>query len=65
MGHVFGLRPRVHTGFKPEDFRRARQMLAEEFYADVDAAARAVAEKAVELSREGPHGMKAARKKRI
>ena len=52
MGHVFTLRPRVSTGFKPDDFRRARQMLEEEGYESIEKAARAVAEKALDLTRE-------------
>jgi len=54
MGHVFSLRPRVATSFRPDDFRRARQLLAEESYPDVLKAARAVVEKALELTHEGP-----------
>ncbi len=50
MGQVFALRPRVATSFRPDDFRAARQELAEESYEDLDAAARAVAERALELT---------------
>jgi len=51
MGHMFALRPRVSTSFRPDDFRRARQVLADEPYANIQDAARAVAEKAHELTR--------------
>ena len=54
MGHVFSLRPRVITAFKPDDFRRAKQLLEEEAYTDIQAAARAVVEKALELTQGGP-----------
>lgn len=50
LGHIFALRPRVQPGFNPEAFRGARRALAEEKYASVAEAARALAEKAVELS---------------
>jgi hypothetical protein len=50
MGHVFTLRPRMATSFRPDDFRTARQQLEEESYKDASAAARAVAEKALELT---------------
>lgn len=55
MGQLFGLRPRVSTGFRPDDFRQARQSLAGESYDTPKDAARAVAEKAIELTRGGPH----------
>lgn len=57
MGHVFALRPRVITGFRPDDFRRARQLLADEPYANIQAAARSVAERALELTHDGPDGV--------
>jgi hypothetical protein len=50
MGHVFALRPRVPTSFRPDDFRMARQLLEEQSFANAVEAARAVAEKALELS---------------
>jgi hypothetical protein len=53
MGHVFALRPRVTTSFKPGDFSTAKHQLEEESYADIHAAARAVAEKALELTHDG------------
>jgi hypothetical protein len=52
MGHVFALRPRVATSFRQEDFRTARHLLQDERYASVEEAARAVVEKALELTRE-------------
>lgn len=52
LGHVMGLRPRVHVGFKPSAFADAKRALAGERYATLEAAARAVAEKAIELSNE-------------
>jgi hypothetical protein len=55
MGQLFSLRPRVSTGFRPDDFRQARQSLADESYDTPQDAARAVAEKAIELTRGGPH----------
>lgn len=54
IGHVFGLRPRVNTAFRQEDFRTARSLLAEESYETLEDAVRAVVEKAHELGRE--HG---------
>jgi hypothetical protein len=55
LGHVVALRPRTHTGFKPEAFAEAKRALAEQRFASIDDAARAVAEKATELSNEsGP-----------
>jgi hypothetical protein len=53
MGHVFALRPRIPTAFRPDDFRAARQALAGEAFASADEAARAVALKALELSQDG------------
>jgi len=57
MGHVFSLRPRVITAFRPDDFRRAKQLLEEEPFKDLQEAARAVAEKALELTQDGPDGV--------
>jgi len=50
MGHVFALRPRVATSFRPDDFRLARQQLEVEAFASADEASRAVAERALELT---------------
>ena len=57
-GHLFSLRPRVTTSFSQEDFRAARVSLEGEADASIEEAARAVFEKALELSQEGPprHG---------
>jgi hypothetical protein len=46
------LRPRVHVGFKPSAFGDAKRALAERRYATLEEAARAVAEKAIEISNE-------------
>ncbi len=53
LGHVFALRPKVSTSFRPADFHAARQRLQDETYASLEEAARAVVEKALELTREG------------
>ena len=53
VGHVFSLRPRVPKSFRDGDFRKARVLLQDEVYASVEEAARAVAEKALELTHEG------------
>ena len=50
LEHIFALRNRAHAGFKPNAFQEAKRLLADERYATVDDAARAVAEKAIELS---------------
>lgn len=55
MGHVFMLRPRAATSFRPDDFREARQLLRDESFGDAAEAARAVAEKALELTRQLAH----------
>ena len=47
LGHVFSLRPRVTTSFRQADFLTARRLLQDEAYADIEEAARAVAEKAL------------------
>ncbi|MDJ0868318.1 MAG: hypothetical protein QNK03_19585 [Myxococcota bacterium] len=53
LGHVFSLRPRVAKSFRDGDFRKARVLLQDEVYATVEEAARAVVEKALELTHEG------------
>jgi hypothetical protein len=53
-GHIFSLRPRANTGFSPEAFDEARRELAEERYATIEDAARAVAERALELTQSRP-----------
>jgi len=52
LGHVFTLRPRVETSFKPGDFAQAKTLLRDEAFPDIASAARRVAEKALELTRE-------------
>ena len=54
LGHVFALRPRVSTSFRQADFLVARRRLQEEAYASIEEAARAVTEKALELTHDGP-----------
>jgi hypothetical protein len=52
-GHLFALRPRVDTAFPPGDFDTAKHFLRDESYASIEEAARAVAEKALELTHQG------------
>jgi len=54
LGHVFALRPRVEASFGPEHLRRAKDQLAGQTWASLPEAARAVAEKALEIAREAP-----------
>ena len=54
LGHVFSLRPRVSKTFRQADFLTARQLLQDEDYASIEEAARAVAEKALDLTHKGP-----------
>jgi len=54
MSHVFALRPRAITSFKAGDFSTAKHQLQDEFYADIHAAAKAVVEKALELTHGSP-----------
>ena len=51
LGNVFALRPRVNTGFRPPDFQQAKRDLADAGFATIEEATRAVAEKALELTR--------------
>ena len=53
MGQVFALRPRVSTSFRQDDFRTARHLLTDESFKDAAEAARAVAEKALEMTHDG------------
>lgn len=53
IGHVFALRPRVNTSYRPADFISAKQLLQEETYANIEEAARAVITKALELTHKG------------
>lgn len=52
LPHLFSLRPRVEKSFPPDQFRAARQQLEEERYETLEEAARAVAAKALELTRD-------------
>jgi hypothetical protein len=54
LGHVFALRPRVNTSFRQPDFLAARHLLQDEAYTSIQEAARAVADKALEMTHEGP-----------
>ena len=56
LGHLFALRPRVTTSFPAEALRSAKHALEGEGYATISDAARAVAEKALELTRDGRGG---------
>ena len=56
LGHVFALRPRISTTFRQADFLTAKHRLVDETFASIEEAARAVAEKALELTRGGPIG---------
>ena len=50
MGHIFALRPRIETSFRPDDFRTARQQLEDESFKNANEAAQAVVEKALEFT---------------
>ncbi len=52
LGHVLALRPRVSKSFKHDDLREAKRRLEDERWDTVEEAARAVAERALELQRE-------------
>ena len=52
MGHVFALRPRVSTTFRQGDLATAKHQLQDESYASISDAARAVAERALELTHD-------------
>ncbi len=54
MAHVFALRPRAVTSFKAGDFSTAKHQLQDEAYSDIHAAAKAVVEKALELTHGAP-----------
>jgi hypothetical protein len=59
LASVMSLRPRIHVGFKPSAFADAKRALAEERFASIEDAARAVATKAIEISndpRQDPFG---------
>jgi hypothetical protein len=50
MGHIMALQ--THAGFKPEAFQEAKRALADRRFPSIADAARAVAEKAVELTND-------------
>ena len=52
--HAFALRPRVSLTFRQPDFQTAKHLLQDETYKSISEAARAVVEKALELTRGGP-----------
>ena len=54
LGHVHALRPRVNVSFKQAEFLNAKRELAEESFASIEEAARAVAEKALEATNRKP-----------
>lgn len=54
LGHILSLRPRVSPSFRQADFLTARHLLQDEGYASIEEAARAVAEKALSMTHEGP-----------
>lgn len=54
MGHIMALKPRVTTSFRQVDFLTARRALQDEAYESIEAAARAVADRALETTNEGP-----------
>lgn len=53
IGHVFSLRPRVNTSYRPADFATAKQLLQDESYTNIQEATRAVVAKALELTHKG------------
>jgi hypothetical protein len=63
LGHIFALRPRVETSFKPGNLETAKHFFRDGSYATIEEAARAVAEKALELTREGSGGKSSKRKR--
>ena len=62
LAHIFALKPRVAMAFKPDDFRKAKQLLEDESYESIPEAARAGADRALELTNTG--APKGARKRR-
>jgi hypothetical protein len=52
MGSVFSLRPRVSTTFRQDDFVTAKRLLEDESYGSIQEAARAVVERALEMSND-------------
>jgi hypothetical protein len=64
LGHIFALRPRVETSFKPGNLNTAKHFFRDGSYSTIEDAARAVAEKALELTREGSGGRGSKSKRR-
>ncbi len=62
MGHIFALKPKVETSFGAGDLQTAKQRLADEVFESAEAAARAVAEKALELTHESGNRAKKRRR---
>jgi hypothetical protein len=52
MGHIFALRPRATTSFPQQALQDAKQALADETYSTIVDAARAVADKALEITHD-------------
>jgi hypothetical protein len=53
LGHIFALRPRVETSFRPIHMQQAKHQLVSEAFDSIEDAARAVADKALESTHEG------------
>jgi hypothetical protein len=53
MGHIFALRPRATTAFPQQALLDAKQSLADETYPSIEKAARAVADKALDITHDG------------
>jgi len=53
LGHIFALRPRVETSFRPIHMQQAKHQLASEAFDSIEDAARAVADKALDSTHEG------------
>jgi hypothetical protein len=53
MGHIFALRPRATTSFPQQALHDAKLALADESYATIADAARAVADRALEITHDG------------
>lgn len=52
LGHIFSLRPRATTSFPQKALHEAKQALADESYATIAEAARAVADRALEITHD-------------
>jgi hypothetical protein len=64
LAQVFALRPRVVTSFKPADFKEAKRRLEGESWKTAEEAARAVAERALNLEHETGSKKRGARRGR-